>query len=86
MRWMHLVGMVRWCRIHPKIKETLSGGVGPVRWCRIGMWDEWWDFLKGNRRMRVHVGDPTHHVDRLPLTARAAVKEIDNLILDSTEV
>jgi hypothetical protein len=34
----------------------------------------------------VGVGDPTHHVDRLPLTARAAVKEIDNLILDSTEV
>ena len=59
MRWLHSVGMVRWCRIHPNLKENLSGGVGVVRWCRIGMWDETWDFLTRNRRVRVRVGDPT---------------------------
>ena len=42
-RGMRMVGLVRWCRIHPKIKENLSGGVGFVRWCRIGLWDEMWE-------------------------------------------
>jgi len=45
MRWMHSVGMVRWCRIGPDLKENLSGDVGFVRSRRIGMWDEAWDFL-----------------------------------------
>jgi hypothetical protein len=31
-----MVGLVRWCRNHPRIKENLSGGVGFVRWCRNG--------------------------------------------------
>ena len=44
MRWLQTVGMVRWCRIHPDLKENLSGGVGFVRWCRIGLWDFPWDF------------------------------------------
>ena len=44
MRWLHSVGMVRWCRIHPDLKENSSGGVGFVWWCRFGMWDETWDF------------------------------------------
>ena len=55
---MHSVGMVRWCRFGPDLKENLSGGVGLVRWCRIGLWDETWDFLSGNRRVRVRVGEP----------------------------
>jgi hypothetical protein len=38
-----MVGLVRWCRIHPDFKENLSGGVGFVRWCRIGLWDEMWE-------------------------------------------
>jgi hypothetical protein len=59
MRWRHSVGLVRWCRIGPRISEILSGGVGFVRWCRIGLWDFPWDFLKGNRRVRVHIGEPT---------------------------
>jgi hypothetical protein len=42
-----MVGVVRWCRNHPRIKENLSGGVGFVRWCRIGLWDKAWDFLGG---------------------------------------
>jgi hypothetical protein len=33
--------------------------VGLVRWCRFGMWDEAWDFLNRNRRVRVRVGGPT---------------------------
>ena len=44
MRWLHSVGLVRWRRIHPEVKENLSGGVRLVRWCRFGMWDEPWDF------------------------------------------
>jgi len=28
-----------------------------VRWCWIGMWDFPWDFLNGNRRVRVHIGN-----------------------------
>jgi hypothetical protein len=43
-RGMHTVGLVRWGRNHPRIKENLSGGVGFVRWCRNGLWDEMWDF------------------------------------------
>jgi hypothetical protein len=27
---MHMVGLVRWRRNHPRIKENLSGGVGMV--------------------------------------------------------
>jgi hypothetical protein len=38
-----MVGLVRWGRNHPRIKENLSGGVGIVRWRRIGLWDEMWD-------------------------------------------
>lgn len=30
-----LVGMVRWRRIHPKLKEDVSNGVGFVRWRRL---------------------------------------------------
>ena len=45
MRWMQTVGVVRWCRFRPELKENLSGGVGFVRWCRNGSWDEAWDFL-----------------------------------------
>ena len=44
MRWMQMVGLVRWCRNDPKSEEILSGAVGLVRWCRIGMWDETWNF------------------------------------------
>jgi len=44
MRWLQTVGMVRWRRTGPDLKEVLSGGVGFVRWCRFGMWDETWDF------------------------------------------
>jgi hypothetical protein len=47
MRWMHSVGMVRWCRFGPDLKENLSGGVGLVRWRRIGLWDGTWDFKEG---------------------------------------
>jgi hypothetical protein len=36
-RGMHMVGLVRWCRNHPRMKENSSGGVGLV-------WDEMWDF------------------------------------------
>jgi hypothetical protein len=43
MRWMHSVGMVRWCRFRPRFSEILSDGVGLVRWCQFGMWDETWD-------------------------------------------
>ena len=43
-RGMHMVGLVRWGRNHPRIKEILSGGVGFVRWRRIGLWEEMWDF------------------------------------------
>jgi len=39
-----MVGMVRWCRNHPRFKEILSGGVGFVRWCRNGPWEIAWDF------------------------------------------
>ena len=59
MRCMLPVGMVRWCRIHPDLKENLSGGVGFVRWCRIGMWDETWDFRNDDRLVRVRFGEPT---------------------------
>jgi len=38
-----MVGLVRWGRNHPRIKENLSGGVGFVRWYRIGLWDEMWE-------------------------------------------
>jgi hypothetical protein len=62
MRWLHSVGLVRWGRIHPDLKENLSGGVGFVRWCRIGLWDFPWDFLNGNRRVGVDVGGPTSQV------------------------
>ena len=58
MRWQQTVGMVRWCRIHPDLKENLSGGVGFVRWCRFGLWDFPWDLLDGNR-VGVDVGGPT---------------------------
>jgi hypothetical protein len=58
MRWLQTVGLVRWGRNHPDLKETLSGGVGLVRWCRIGLWDFPWDFLNGNR-VRVRVAGPT---------------------------
>jgi hypothetical protein len=65
MRWERTVGLVWWRQIDPDLKENLSGGVGFVRWCRPGMWDFPWDFLNGNRRVRVHVGGPTqqkcHH-------------------------
>jgi len=71
MRWMHSVGMVRWCRFGPDLKEDLSGGVGLVRWCRIGVRDETWDFLSGNRRVRVRVGD-VHNL-------RLAVVSVDHL-------
>jgi len=30
MRWMHSVGIVRWCRFGPELKENMSGGVGLV--------------------------------------------------------
>ena len=60
MRWLQTVGLVRWGRNHPELKETLSGGVGLVRWCRIGLWDFPWDFLNGNR-VRVHVAGPRQH-------------------------
>jgi hypothetical protein len=70
MRWMLSVGMVRWCRIHPDLKENLSGGVGLVRWCRFGMWDEAWDFLNRNRRVRVRVGGPTEQECNLALAPR----------------
>ena len=43
-RGMHMVGLVRWCRNHPRIKENLSGGLGFVRWGRIGLWEEMWEF------------------------------------------
>jgi hypothetical protein len=33
---MRSVGMVRWGRIHPDLKENLSGGIGLVRWGRFG--------------------------------------------------
>jgi hypothetical protein len=59
MRWLQTVGMVRWCRFGPKCKGILSGGVGLVRWCRFGMWDETWDFLSENRRVRGRVGGPS---------------------------
>jgi len=52
MRWMLSVGMVRWRRIHPDLKEDLSGGVGFVRWRRIGMWDETWDGMTTLRESR----------------------------------
>jgi hypothetical protein len=39
-----MVGLVRWGRNHPRIKENLSGGVGFVRWRRIGLCDDMWDF------------------------------------------
>ena len=58
MRWMHSVGMFQWCRILPDLKENLSGGVGFVRLGRFRMWNETWDFLKENRRLRDHFGGP----------------------------
>jgi hypothetical protein len=65
MRWLQTVGIVRWRRNHPDLKENLSGGVGFVRWCRIGMWDFPWDFLNGGgRRVGVHVG-PTQQICNL---------------------
>jgi hypothetical protein len=45
-----MVGMVRWCRFRPDLKENLSGGAGFVRRCRLGMWDETWDFLNNRER------------------------------------
>jgi hypothetical protein len=63
MKWLQTVGMVRWHRIHPDLKENLSGGVGLVRWCRIGLWDFSWDFLNDNRRVRVHIRGPTSTID-----------------------
>ena len=38
-----MVGLVRWGRNHPDLKENLSGGVGFVRWRRNGLWDEMWE-------------------------------------------
>ena len=38
-----MVGVVRWSRNHPRIKEILSGGVGSVRWYRNGPWEKAWD-------------------------------------------
>jgi hypothetical protein len=53
MRWMRSVGMVRWCRFGPDLKENLSGGVGSVRLGRIGMWDESCDLYRTpSRRIR----------------------------------
>jgi hypothetical protein len=72
MRWLQTVGMVRWCRIHPDLKENLSGGVGFVRWCRIGLWDFPWDFLNGNR-VGVHVGGPQRRTDLHNLMAAISV-------------
>ena len=72
MRWMHSVGMVRRSRIHPDLQENLSGGVGFVRWCRIGMWDKAWDSQNGNRRVGVHVGEPTQQKCNLALAADLA--------------
>jgi len=37
MRWLLSVGLVRWRRIHPDIKEILSGGVGLVCGMRRGI-------------------------------------------------
>jgi len=73
-RGMHMVGLVRWCRNHPRIKENLSGGVGFVRWCWIGLWDEMWDLRSiavvqhaGSRRANVALGAvglvPLHGAD-----------------------
>jgi hypothetical protein len=36
-RGMHMVGFVRWCRNHPRIKENLSGGVGFVCEMKCGI-------------------------------------------------
>jgi hypothetical protein len=76
MRWLHTVGMVRWCRIRPDLKANLSGGVGFVRWCRIGLWDFPWDFLNGNR-VGVRVGGPTQQFCHTSL----AIDELSHLQL-----
>jgi hypothetical protein len=36
-RGMRMVGFVRWCRNHPRIKENLSGGVGLVCGMKCGI-------------------------------------------------
>src|ERR1039458_7857335 len=66
----------------PRDYEVAANGrTGPVRsdssgferkfgrWCRIGMWDETWDFLNGNRRVRVRFGDPRQQICYRPLAA-----------------
>jgi hypothetical protein len=34
-----MVGLVRWCRNHPRIKENLSGGVGLVCGMKCGIFE-----------------------------------------------
>jgi hypothetical protein len=52
MKWLQMVGMVRWRRTGRDLKENLSGGVGFVRWCRFGMWNETWDLSALYRSQR----------------------------------
>jgi hypothetical protein len=53
-RGMHIVGFVRWCRNHPRIKETLSGGAGLVCGMKCGKSERSRLFS-----LRVHAGPST---------------------------
>ena len=48
-----MVGLVRWGRNHPRIKENLSGGVGMVCGMECGIFERSRLFS-----VRVHVGPP----------------------------
>ncbi len=50
--------------------NTSSSGVGLVSLGWNGMWDFPWDFLNGNRRVRVHIGGPTPQKCHLALETR----------------
>ena len=60
MRWLQTVGMVRWCRIGPKMTADLrpvvsdwSGGVGMVCGMKRGISEV------DLSRVQVQIGDPT---------------------------
>jgi len=53
MRWLQTVGMVRWRRNHPELKEILSGGVGLVCGMKRGI------FIQPTLVIGTSLGTPT---------------------------
>jgi hypothetical protein len=49
-----MVGLVRWCRNHPRIKENLSGGVGLVCGMECGIFQFCADVQRAGSRRPLH--------------------------------